>query len=97
MIGICMPTTAILHSLLLAGSSVQVCYHCYLYHFLYLRRTIFEKPIILLDDVFSELDDAHQRHLLSAVEGYHVLLTGAHLPKRSAGESDGVGSREWEN
>ncbi|MBP9774176.1 MAG: DNA replication and repair protein RecF [Candidatus Peribacteraceae bacterium] len=41
-----------------------------------------EKPIILLDDVFSELDDAHQRHLLSAVEGYHVLLTGTHLPSQ---------------
>lgn len=41
-----------------------------------------EKPVILLDDVFSELDDNHQRHLLSSVQGYQVLLTSTHLPSQ---------------
>lgn len=39
-----------------------------------------EKPLILLDDVFSELDDAHQFALLSNLGGYQVFLTTTHLP-----------------
>ncbi len=39
-----------------------------------------ETPIILLDDVFSELDERHQAHLLSAVAGHQVFLTSTHLP-----------------
>lgn len=39
-----------------------------------------ERPIILLDDVFSELDDEHQRHLLSTIGDCQVFLTSTHLP-----------------
>lgn len=39
-----------------------------------------ERPIILLDDVFSELDDAHQRDLVEALSGHQVLMTATHLP-----------------
>lgn len=39
-----------------------------------------QKPIILLDDVFSELDADHQNQLLTSLSGYQVLLTGTHLP-----------------
>ncbi|MEI8230048.1 MAG: DNA replication and repair protein RecF [Candidatus Peregrinibacteria bacterium] len=41
-----------------------------------------EKPIILLDDVFSELDEEHQERLLDSLSGHQVLLTATHLPRR---------------
>ncbi len=37
-----------------------------------------EKPIILLDDVLSELDDGHQKALLKHLEGHQVFLTTTH-------------------
>jgi DNA replication and repair protein RecF len=46
--------------------------------YLELRRN--EKPIVLLDDVFSELDDAHQRAVLTAFTGHQLFLTSTHLP-----------------
>ncbi len=39
-----------------------------------------EKPVILLDDVFSELDDRHQQSLLASLEGHQVIITGTHVP-----------------
>ncbi len=39
-----------------------------------------EKPVILLDDVFSELDQAHQERLMRSLEGHQVLLTTTHAP-----------------
>lgn len=44
-----------------------------------------ERPVVLLDDVFSELDDAHQEHLLEKVQGCQVFLTSTHLPPRTEG------------
>ena len=43
-----------------------------------LRRN--ERPLILLDDAFSELDDAHQDALLDAIRGCQVLMTATRLP-----------------
>lgn len=37
-----------------------------------------EKPVILLDDVLSELDDRHQEALLSSFRGHQVFITSAH-------------------
>lgn len=37
-----------------------------------------EKPVILLDDVLSELDDHHQDALLSSLHGHQVIITSAH-------------------
>ena len=37
-----------------------------------------ERPIILLDDVLSELDDAHQEALLHALQHHQVFITSAH-------------------
>ena len=51
--------------------------------FVELRRG--EKPVILLDDVFSELDDAHQTALLRSLEGHQVLITATHVPKELQG------------
>lgn len=41
-----------------------------------------EKPVILLDDVFSELDARHQERLLASLQGHQVFLTTTHLPER---------------
>jgi DNA replication and repair protein RecF len=53
--------------------------------FLELRRG--EKPVILLDDILSELDDAHQERVLKAFPGHQVLLTATHAPKRGLEEA----------
>lgn len=47
-------------------------------NYLELRRG--EKPVVLLDDAFSELDDRHQASLLSALRGHQVLLTATRVP-----------------
>ena len=47
--------------------------------YLGLRRG--EKPVILLDDAFSELDDEHQRAVLDGFRGHQVIMTAARLPE----------------
>lgn len=49
-----------------------------------------EKPVILLDDVFSELDDHHQTSLLKSLEEHQVIITTTHVPKELHG------ARVWE-
>lgn len=51
--------------------------------YLELRRN--EKPVILLDDAFSELDDPHQAALLDAFKGYQVLMTSTRIPPNAEG------------
>ena len=46
--------------------------------YLELRRN--ERAVILLDDVFSELDDAHQHALLTSFQEHQVILTSTHIP-----------------
>jgi len=56
--------------------------------FLEIRRG--EKPVVLLDDVFSELDDEHQKALLKCFDDYQVIISATHVP-------EGVeGARVWE-
>ena len=38
-----------------------------------------EKPLLLLDDVFSEFDEKHRKALLTALTGNQVLITATHL------------------
>lgn len=38
-----------------------------------------EKPILLLDDVFSELDPERQNMLLSSIGGYQTIITTTHM------------------
>lgn len=40
-----------------------------------------ERPVILLDDVFSELDDRHRKGVLEAFEDHQVLITATEVPK----------------
>lgn len=53
--------------------------------YLHLRRG--EKPIILLDDVFSEFDEPHQALLLKALTDYQVLATTALPLPEGAGKT----------
>lgn len=46
----------------------------------YLELRTGERPIILLDDVCSELDDRHQERLLQSFSGNQVFMTGVHIP-----------------
>ena len=46
--------------------------------YLELRRG--EKPVILLDDAFSELDDPHQEALIRGFAGYQTLMTATRVP-----------------
>ncbi|MDD4318882.1 MAG: DNA replication and repair protein RecF [Candidatus Peribacteraceae bacterium] len=46
----------------------------------YLELCRNENPVILLDDVFSELDDDHQERVLGAFPGHQVFLTATHRP-----------------
>lgn len=52
--------------------------------YLELRRG--EKPVILLDDAFSELDDEHQAALLQGFRGHQVIMTATRVPP-NAGEA----------
>lgn len=47
----------------------------------YLELKRGEKPVILLDDVFSELDDTHQASLLHSLQEHQVIITSTHIPK----------------
>jgi DNA replication and repair protein RecF len=47
--------------------------------FLELRRG--EKPVILLDDIFSELDANHQARVLESFAGHQVFMTGVEVPE----------------
>lgn len=46
----------------------------------YLELQRNEKPVILLDDVFSELDDNHQTSLLASLKHHQVIITTTHIP-----------------
>ena len=49
-----------------------------------MRQLRGESPVLLLDDVFSELDRRRQRMLLDAVQGCQTFLTCTHLEELSA-------------
>ncbi|MCA9374616.1 DNA replication and repair protein RecF, partial [Candidatus Peregrinibacteria bacterium] len=40
-----------------------------------------EKPILLLDDVFSELDPDRQQMLLDSIKGCQTIITTTHIEK----------------
>lgn len=49
-----------------------------------------EKPLLLLDDVFSELDDEHQAKIGSIITNQQTILTTTHLPASIKKLCDGV-------
>lgn len=42
-----------------------------------IERITNERPIVLLDDVFSELDDARQQHLTTLTKSHQIIITSA--------------------
>lgn len=44
-----------------------------------MKTEIGESPILLLDDVLSELDPIRQRHLLNRLEGIQTIITTTHI------------------
>ncbi|MGI6257160.1 MAG: DNA replication/repair protein RecF [Anaerovoracaceae bacterium] len=44
-----------------------------------IREEKAESPILLLDDVFSELDSSRQRYLIDYLEGLQIFITGADI------------------
>ncbi|GHU80482.1 hypothetical protein FACS1894191_5870 [Clostridia bacterium] len=38
-------------------------------------------PVVLLDDIFSELDEARQRRLIENFKEHQVIITGVGLPR----------------
>ena len=40
-----------------------------------------KKPVVLLDDIFSELDDARQKHLISNFKNYQMIITSTAVPE----------------
>ncbi len=54
-----------------------------------IKRISLEKPVLLLDDVLSELDDMRQRFLLESVSGCQCILTCTSIDSvRKAGLND---------
>jgi DNA replication and repair protein RecF len=45
----------------------------------YLEERLGVKPILLLDDIFSELDDVHRREVVAMTSGHQTILTTAEL------------------
>ena len=41
----------------------------------YIKHKTKRNPILLLDDVFSELDESRQKHLINAIQGCQVIIT----------------------
>ncbi|MBI2523857.1 DNA replication and repair protein RecF [Candidatus Peregrinibacteria bacterium] len=52
----------------------------------YLELRRLEKPVILLDDLFSELDIEHQQILLQMLSAFQVFITATQVPQDAPGE-----------
>ena len=48
----------------------------------YLRDRVGEAPILLLDDVMSELDYERQRYLVNSIKDIQIFLTTTDINKR---------------
>ena len=58
----------------------------------YLEFRRLEKPVVLLDDLFSELDAEHQQILLQMFSSFQVFITATRIPQDVPGELWHVGS-----
>lgn len=44
----------------------------------YMQKSLGKKPLLLLDDIFSELDEANIRSVLAKVKGHQIVMTTTH-------------------
>jgi DNA replication and repair protein RecF len=40
-----------------------------------------DTPVLLLDDIFSELDEKHQEAVLETIKGKQTIITSTEIPK----------------
>ena len=45
-----------------------------------LEEELGKKPVVLLDDIFSELDEMRQRHLINNFKNYQMVITSTTVP-----------------
>ncbi|MBI2622285.1 hypothetical protein HYW66_01465 [Candidatus Microgenomates bacterium] len=49
-----------------------------------MEKSLEERPILVLDDIFSELDEGHIKHVLTLVNSQQTIITTTHeefIPK----------------
>lgn len=46
-----------------------------------LERETGKKPVVLLDDIFSELDEKRQKHLINNFKNYQIVITSTAVPE----------------
>ena len=51
-----------------------------------LERELNKKPVVLLDDIFSELDDMRQQHLIENFKDYQMIVTSTNALRGIDGE-----------
>lgn len=47
-----------------------------------LEQEIGKKPVVLLDDIFSELDEMRQKHLINNFKNYQMIITSTAVPQK---------------
>lgn len=45
-----------------------------------LEQEVGKKPVVLLDDIFSELDEVRQKHLIDNFKDYQMIITSTSVP-----------------
>ena len=45
-----------------------------------LEQEVGKPPVVLLDDIFSELDETRQKHLISNFKDYQMIITSTTVP-----------------
>jgi len=45
-----------------------------------LENEVGKKPVVLLDDIFSELDEKRQKHLINNFKNYQMIITSTAVP-----------------
>ena len=45
-----------------------------------LEKEVGKKPVVLLDDIFSELDEMRQKHLVNNFKNYQMIITSTAVP-----------------
>jgi len=61
---------------------------------LFLQEKTKEVPVLLLDDIFSELDEAHRKNILKVIKGRQAIITtaeGGLVPKNLLSKSKIIG------
>ena len=53
-----------------------------------LEQEVGKKPVVLLDDIFSELDEMRQKHLVDNFKNYQIIITSTSVPKEMMADKE---------